>query len=123
MEEQLILFETAKLAKEKGFWLFTDQEFTCGGELNFRRNCSTNRLCSAPTQSLLQKWLREVHHLCVTIEHYSGVHFKDMSFTWRITGSVYFTENEFDVSEPSDPYDSYEEALEIGLFEALKLIK
>lgn len=116
MKEQLITFETAKLAKEKGF-----DEYVCLHYSNYEgvfmddiKNYELDHTkFSAPTQSLLQKWLREEHdkelfiyknlerskYICYL---YSGVK--------RYSG---FTENEG---------ETYEQALEKGLIEALKLI-
>lgn len=73
MEDQLISFETAKLAKEKGFNEPCLECYVSKGTLynNNRENvCFTNKILltdnySAPTQSLLQKWLREVHDIIV----------------------------------------------------------
>lgn len=76
MEEQLISFETAKLAKKKKFdsgtsyksrgWVYSKK-----GELEWRGEFGMEYLgtrCSAPTQSLLQKWLREKHKLFIEIQ-------------------------------------------------------
>ena len=71
---------------------------------------------SAPTQALLQKWLREIHniHIC------NNLHYK-------VNGGVagYL----IDISHPNGDFKgvstdgiTYEEALEKGLYTALKLI-
>lgn len=69
MKEQIINLETAKLAKEKGFDLkvikhYKGDELIYNGSLyNFNNPEEQSQwnieLNSAPTQSLLQKWLRE----------------------------------------------------------------
>jgi len=92
MTDQLITFETAKLSKEKGFDL-----------INHLKNGLP------PTQSLLQKWLRENHNIHIVISPTMGaiiVELLNPALTW---GSI-------------PPQKSYEEALEAGLIEALKLI-
>jgi hypothetical protein len=95
MKEQLITFKTAKLAKEKGFDL----------------NRHINDECS-PTQSLLQKWLRDKHNIHLTVTSIS-----QESWQYHITkigdslGKNYI-----------EDFYNYEEALELGLMEALKLI-
>ena len=67
----------------------------------------------APTQSLLQKWLRESHGIHVTsISQYN---------TNRQFQHYYVTVNGKPVDELE--FNIYEEALEKGLQEALKLIK
>lgn len=150
MKEQLISFKTAKLAKEKGFNLkskkgyYTYQkdietalteyknpiDIDKSQECTFANACKPfansdlpkDFLCTAPTQSLLQKWLRERHNLHIYIDTTSS--FGDMQshvskykalvkvpfkpFKWT-TGKYYLG-------------DTYEEALEKGLQEALKLI-
>ena len=71
MEEQLISFETAKLAKEKdygGKGLTTSYGYYRDGILCSIPTNNKSDFCgedeySAPTQSLLQKWLREKHNL------------------------------------------------------------
>lgn len=107
MEDQLISFETAKLAKEKGY------------------------LYEMSTQSLLQKWLREEHKLEVLVSFSPDWKWNDedeclcvnMGYRvdWGFVGVYKKYEKE---SYPLERYGfkSYEEALEIGLQEALKLI-
>lgn len=70
MEEQLISFETAKLAKEKGFrepCIYWTDEITqemgdsnCYEEPDFDKYPLSIGIC---TQSLLQKWLRKKHNI------------------------------------------------------------
>lgn len=122
MQEELITFETAKLAKEKGFVNYTPIKYDLQGE---DESCDTNEFYhlvlkanhyAKPTQSLLQKWLREVHNIYV--EPFVLTDTKDLSFTCSIAkGTKLIDANQI------DEYDTYEEALEVGLQEALKLIK
>lgn len=66
MEEQLISSETAKLAKDKGFNL--KEPCTCGGFPNCI--CDAVRIDNyiyKPTQSLLQKWLREIYNIHIVV--------------------------------------------------------
>ena len=130
MKEQLINFETAKLAKEKGVKLDINGLYWEDGSYDSGENALVYEefqdVMSAPTQSLLQKWLRDVHKIsvCVDFRH---------SETNKIEGinSVYYDVNIYTLSQGdafktiklSQINDSYEEALEIGLQEALKLIK
>lgn len=124
MKDQLISFETAKLAKEKGYKGDTGKR---GLNIQLSTLCYTikengyeeghlNHVgvgIAAPTQSLLQKWLREIHNIQVFVawtglkstNKYDVMWFKDVPKT------------SFDAS-----YNTYEEALEAGLTEALKLI-
>ena len=153
MKEQLISFETAKLAKEKGFneptidlWYRdkTEKPKLFKGHTSHRRfiNCSElgyrgsdtssyeestitikdllqvyykypakDKLYQAPTQSLLQKWLIEKYYVHIEIDALgqSNYHLK-----CGIIGKILSIDN---------GYKTYEEALEDGLYEALKLIK
>ena len=119
MNEQLISFETAKLAKEKGFFnggIF--YFFKNNGELTYkdRSDKFVSYDISAPTQSLLQKWLREKHKIIVSINILA-----DLSYYCLI---IDINENKLNLSNQSKNigFIIYEDALEDGLFEALKLI-
>lgn len=128
MKDQLISFETAKLAKEKGFNI--PIQHTVNGlnqlydidnnEITLVTNVIDNwnkfdTVCSAPTQSLLQKWLREVHNISLFI-NCVGVG-KNVYYY----GVYYINNGEEDYVEQEGQFN-YEEALEKGLQEALKLI-
>jgi hypothetical protein len=117
MKEQIITFETAKLAKEKKFDIFTKQEYMISSSGDFwlidynQHPGHSEEFIKAPSQSLLQKWLREEHnihiHICPTD-------------TGRWLRQLHTTKGEFILIE--EYFDTYEEALEDGLIEALKLI-
>jgi hypothetical protein len=117
MQEELITFETAKLAKEKGFSIpgeniYENEELLC--EVEFK-NWNNGTLClSAPTQSLLQRWLREVHKINIVIQYWTGPKPHKPVLHYRTT----VNENFF-----GEHYVTYEEALEEALFESLKLIE
>ena len=68
---------------------------------------------SAPTQSLLQKWLREKHDIIVTVDYLGNPK------TGYYPVFKLIENNQITVSTACD---SYEEALGFGLFGALKLI-
>ena len=82
-------------------------------------------MCSAPTQSLLQKWLRDKHKLVLTIDYLFDS--KDESyhvFTYSLYSMIQKARNAVKgINVQSKLYHSYEEALEEGLTESLKLIK
>lgn len=137
MKEQLITFETAKLAKEKGFDIPTIQFYTSGKKayLSEAEDYMTERYaesnwnngrgsyptepekvsCSAPTQSLLQKWLREIHDIHISLNY------EVPNYSCTIGG---YDQNK-DEHTCIELYSwmPYEEALEKGLQEALKLIE
>ena len=112
MIEQLISFETAKFAKEKGCNL---EKCTCGGYYP-DCICSDTRI----SQSLLAKWLREVHNIHFEIKPIFDV--KDNLKPYHISVIKNPSGKDFEY-EIVGSLDTYEEALEIGLQEALKLIK
>jgi hypothetical protein len=141
MKEQLITFETAKLAKEKGFnnlesitYFYTkpnskmfgiDEEgrsypikntskklYKCGEHLALR----IESIFEAPTQSLLQKWLREEHKISVTV-------FSSSQESWSVKVNNPSIEGIEQLPYRGEDFYTYEEALEEGLQEALKLTK
>lgn len=133
IEESYVSFDTAKLLKEVGFDVpcrgvyVTDRT----GYYEFREydnKQTTDDLCwntedgfqyeyLAPTQALAEKWLREVYNVAI----YS-LYDDDMEQWFYVVDA--FTKNPvIDVFQSGSEYDSYEEALEAGLQEAIKLIK
>lgn len=136
MEEQLITFETAKLAKEKGFDINCKNKFVetlehtlemgRGGDFTFPhqppRILSHHGYdkwqivhCSAPTQSLLQKWLREIHEIDISVIFNYDLRCYNCEVVKWIDGVCNINN--------SYGFDKFEEGLEFGLQEALKLIK
>jgi hypothetical protein len=98
MQEQLITKETAVLGEIIGYPFYTYP--------------------NVPTQSLLQKWLREVHEISV-----------ESTSCWWDDGKKEFEYNVYKKDLGGDSpcslsvFKTYEEALEVGLQEALKLIE
>ena len=137
MREDLISFETAKLAKEKKFNipcenfyieyidddvadLFNYEEQRGSGYAELYRNNQEFKY-SASTQSLLQKWLREVHKIDIMILPWEGTENNTVSYQYFVLNN--FDEDKYDDSYVKEKnYDTYEKSLEIGLQEALKLI-
>ena len=125
---QLITFKTAKLAKEKGFSPKTKKFYNTRipeeSEVvkTFSMKMPWNTFSDNPytiaivPQSLLQKWLREKHNLDANVitKH------KDLG---KFYGGFVDTNNgEINKSYGSN-FRTYEEALEKGLKEGLKLIE
>ena len=146
MIEELVTLETAKMLKEKGFDERTLYAYRNNGMLYNDGNrimtsynslpvpelceeyygCDASKTClicklavyliAAPTQPFAQKWLRETKNLHIEISYMYGNY-------W-----IYdiLTIPEHDLVGLSDRpiihYGTYEEALEAGIFEALKLI-
>ena len=145
MKEELVSFNVAKLAKEKGFdievhhcWMITLDKKNripyLERDIEFEENFNSKEFekpefidseigvkysrISAPTQGLLQRWLRGVHniHIVITPE-----------IVWTTTPITYFayilSSSELQKHQINNGFDTYEEMLEQSLYEALKLIK
>ena len=129
MTEEFVTLETAKLLKEKGFKedVFTFYEVDCvEGDMilsetydeseNFNEK---NDCLSAPTQSLAQKWLRETKNIHICVYNCAcgyGYEISKADNGTHMASSVYKGPND------GGEWDTYEEALEAGILEALKLI-
>lgn len=124
MEDTLITFTTAKLAKEKGFSINTTEywEYQALGPERYKfitedtpgatwvNDDLKNRICIS-TQSLLQKWLRDNHNIIVFVNPYPS--FYGVVIEYNNRNSKYSIHD----------LASWELALEKGLQTALKLIK
>lgn len=144
MQERLVSKKIAELAKEKGFDVNCRNGYNTLGELHsftehayMKRFNSNSKLhlidtdseefeypkfsCTAPRQSLLMKWLRDIHGIYVDSYH-------DISADGTYT-QYYTSWGLIDRNDPSGWYDeyndwrTYEDALEYGLEEGLNLIK
>lgn len=127
MQEQLITFETAKLANLKGF----DPNIKLKKNSHYNSNTKAldalgiqgsmvNYHYYAATQGLLQKWLREVHNIdCLPMlnlnNEYSCHIFKNKLSINKDRGPLL----DFIVPNGKDYFKVFEE----GLYEALKLIE
>ena len=142
MEDEIVSFETAMLLKEKGFnepcpCFYEDNElcklcYYQGDGNGFSRNNSpiNDRLsceemqCTAPTQSLAQKWLRETRNITFN----ANPHSNDGKIIYVVTIKV-ISSNKYidfnvmmDTSNKATMFDTYEDALEAGLKYCLKSI-
>lgn len=142
MKDTIVGFDVAVLAKEKGFDIpqrdfYPQQDWADKTLLHaiytghqefikpFDEEVGFGDIILAPTQSLLQKWLREVHGIfCMP-----DVAFRDTeSELIHYTVSVYKTFDEKlsimmdELEEEIEYFPTYEQALETGLLKALELI-
>lgn len=147
MEDTIISLETAKLAKEKGFksntqanyWILAkdhsenyknklpidwnkvflaknSQELENFTYIDEKHEHNVYHVLSIPTQSLLQKWLREIHNIHILVDFdYSKKCFN--YHIWWLKTSTYWDDQWWYINSKT-----YEEGLEIGLQEGLKLI-
>jgi hypothetical protein len=128
MQEQIVKFETAELAYSKGLprFLNSSNDLPCykisnKSFVNYHVHTTLpnkEEYLYAPTQSLLQKWLRDEYGVYVEINCYTdSEHISDKTFRILIISIKYqYIIKSFEMGK-------YEEALEAGLFESLKLIK
>lgn len=124
MEEQLISFEVAKLAKEKGFEEDVMGWFENRGDkwiedypphYDFGYSCYNTRgsnTMSRPTQSLLQKWIRETRGVNIQIYNNASGYLFAMA---KCEGGTDLGWSEYSGPNPSGVWDTYEEALEFAL--------
>ena len=130
MEDKLVSLETAKLAKEKGFPQEPNRRkvpyYNYKGEFNgdvtdflrkYLREEDTSDVesVSAPTQSLLAKWLREEHEIDILVQRAFSNGIKKYILTPCFDKPIV-------KGYQSVEKNNYEYAYEIVLQEALKLI-
>ena len=132
MRDDVILFETAKLARDKGFKVPCDGRYywehkwqlslmgtvkcTNNSDLKDRAKVS---YC-APTQSLIQKWLRDEHRIYVTVSSIEDGEVILFDYSIKQKSQIFgFSE----ILTKLEEFKTYEEALEVGIEKALNLIK
>jgi len=123
MTEEFVTLETAKLLKEKGFNEYCKDIINHKGimmETIFRTSKDLPKLFySCPTQSVAQKWLRETKNIHICVYNCAcgyGYEISKADNGTHIASSVYEGPND------GGKWDVYEDALEAGLQETLKLI-
>jgi hypothetical protein len=137
MKEEIIKEETSILGKEKGFDIWTeffylkDYGFCTFGEETLHlldpneivydvnqefEGYGVENKFPAPTQRLLQKWLKKIHDIDVIVEVYNKKYLI-MLFKGLHNMNIKYYEANISIL-----FDVYEDALEVGLVEGLKLI-
>jgi predicted transcriptional regulator len=122
MTNEIVKFETALLASEKGF---NYMKANCYGDnLAYDTGVHKGKLIQAgttlnnvlaPNQSLLQRWLREFHEISVKVD--------DFYTNSKIRYDYIVCKLGHQEESHSELYETYEEALEVALVEALNMIK
>ena len=119
IHEEICTSEVAKLAKERGFDVPTHYAYNdnCRKamymELRLNRNTKDSHSISAPTQSLLQRWLREEKGYYV-YPYYDNNEFKWTYSIREKTGDMWIL-----LVGETPNFDVFEEAMEAGLKYAL----
>lgn len=120
MIETVVSLETAKLLKEKEFSVNTNAYYDDCNKLQVNKPKNDwndplylGTICSAPTQSLAQKWLRDEKMIVLIV---------DVDFTELECYYCNIYDKTRVLHEQTKDCLTYEEALEEGLKQALKLI-
>jgi len=120
MKEQIVSFETAKLLKEIRFnwktlnWYDNKEEL----HINPIKNHNKEKFSiSAPTQCLAQKWLREEYKVFILPDYN---YYSDTYTFYLHSANKNYAPDEY--SEYQENFDTYEDALEKGLQEAISMI-
>lgn len=128
LSDEIIGFETAQLAKERGFLQYCKYSYWEGdltamtpGYYGMTENEYASYLKHprhyAPSQALFARWLREVKNLHV----YADTCDNDGHWCFTVISIIMDTDSGIHY-EPEDSFDSYEEALEAGLYAALDFV-
>lgn len=134
MKEQLVSLKTARSAKKQGFKERCHYFFNEGSGWKIQEDymLRQDKTIEAPSQSLLQKWLREEKDILVEVTFssrlsrklYEAAHEKpSLNFSWKIYTSIKDPSHFFPEFWTDDTFETYEEALEKGLQEALKMVR
>ena len=112
MTEELVTLETAKMLKEKGF-----------SQRIYLINVSTLHNCykylSVPPQSVAQRWLRETKNIHICVYNCACGYGYEIS---KADNGTHIASSTYKGTNDGGEWDTYEEALEAGLVECLKLI-
>lgn len=131
MTEELVTLEIAKLLKAAGFKEdvsnFYELVYKGGSGPEYEidesydaQNYNTDVYSiSAPTQSIAQKWLRETKNLHITIYNSACGYGYEIS---KADNGTHIASSTYKGTNDGGEWDTYEEALDNGIQEALKLI-
>ena len=123
MNDEIVTYEVAKLAKDKGFPQHIgddayiveneyDDEYEVGCHYPIQFIPDYLPTITAPTQSILQRWLREEKKLHITI---------NSAYEWGVDDLQYPQERNISVGIGAfGLFDTYEDALEDALKYALE---
>lgn len=128
IHDEICTYEVCKLAKEKGFPqdVFGTCEMKSACYLDdgrfYKDGCiyPIENAYTAPTQSLLQRWMREEKGVTICVDIFDDGWFFDISTFYKQDTGIYEVDIPYKSSNVSPVYDSYELALEEALKYALK---
>ena len=118
MKDELISLETAKLAKEKGFKLnlciynySEENDYKIGLNVYTKQDLIDYEIFPAPTQSLLQRWVRKIHNIevCAYFDLNGHIVYRIVDIKKLLADERPFV---MEYSKLEDYFKTHEEALE-----------
>ena len=129
LKETVVRYDTAKLAVSLGFEYtigvfkgksYYNQEGELNGDVTYELKNKESKSIPAPTQSLLQKWLRDEHNINIFVYfHFNAKKFIGHAYSMLLDGKGYLEQQRL---KKIVKYETYEEALEVALIDGLYLI-
>ena len=130
LKETVVRYDTAKLAVSLGFEdtigvfkgkSYYNQEGELNGDVTYELKNKESKSIPAPTQSLLQKWLRDEHQINILVLFFPNTKkFTGNAYSMLLNGKEYMEELKKDKHLKCD---TYEEALEMALLIGLDILK
>lgn len=118
MKEHKITLRTAALAKKLGFNIPCNSKYVINNMKKYmyttkmKRNTTRDNVFLVPTQTILQKWLRETFKIEVYVIPLETMLFGSRDYIVRVLRKDHLTLS-------GNVYKTYEKALEVGLQRAL----
>ncbi len=123
METVLVTELTARLAKQKGFNEWCHEYYQDGSigikyqRFGVKASDTHDYIYPAPSQSILQKWLRERYDIQILIDFSCAVSLKQFVFNYEVWTLI---SDDFNCVFDHDNFETYEIALEDAFQKILK---
>lgn len=119
IHEEICIYEVCKLAREKGFDVQTFDWYDYTGNYNKGfiphklHECPRYKEYYAPSQSLLQRWLREEKGIIIELKYSDDTESFRPFWSWQIYNTLGIT---LEIGEPNTTYElALEDALKYTL--------
>lgn len=129
MTEELVTLETAKLLKEKGFVWECERTISCDKIIRRWNHPQYISCCTeidgelveflCPTLYVAQKWLRGTKNIHICVYNCACGYGYEIS---KVDNGTHIASSTYKGTNDGGEWDTYEEALEAAIQEALKLI-
>lgn len=128
MEKDYVSLEVAKLLKERGFnevcdrgYFITDPDIAplFYGTFQNKGECCVSGHVTAPTLYVAQRWLREIHNIHITVGNSASGYWWELS---KADNGTFIADYNYSGPNDGGKWDTYEDALNFGILEALKRI-